>query len=194
MNDRLAEMFELQSKLQFQSYGRVPQRMLPGERIQYVKDMVLAATVELGEALDETQWKPWALGSNRINVDAYVGELVDAWHFLMNLLLATGLTPEAAADRLYEGYLTKRGVNERRAAEGYDAVSTKCPRCKRVLDDPAVRCNTTRIDKPPHPTVDGWCEQEQKFYYWITTVGDSGKIDRRITIVPEDQLERIVIQ
>jgi hypothetical protein len=154
-------MFELQSKLQFQSYGRVPQRMLPGERIQYVKDMVLAATVELGEALDETQWKPWALGSNRINVDAYVGELVDVWHFLMNLLLAAGYDPAGAADKLYEGYLVKRGVNEKRAAEGYDAVSTKCVSCRRALDDRAVSC-WRRGDR-------GYCAYENVDINFITT-------------------------
>jgi hypothetical protein len=160
VNDRLTEMFELQYKLQ-QSYGAVPDRMAPRERIQYVKDMVLAATIELGEALNETQWKPWALGSNRIDVDPYVGELVDAWHFLMNLILAAGYQPEEAADQLYERYLVKRGVNEKRAAEGYDGVSTKCVSCRRALDDQAVSC-WRRGDQ-------GYCAYENVDINFITT-------------------------
>jgi hypothetical protein len=160
VSDRLAEMFELQYKLQ-QSFGAVPDRMAPRERIQYVKDMVLAATIELGEVLNETQWKPWARGSSRINVDAYVGELVDVWHFLMNLLLAAGYEPTDAADKLYEGYLIKRGVNERRAADDYDGVSTKCVSCHRALDDSAVAC-WRRGDQ-------GYCGYENVDINFITT-------------------------
>lgn len=187
MTDRLIEMFELQQKLQAQSYGRVPQRMLPGERIQYIKDMALALQFEVAEALGEVKWKPWTSGQSFVNVDAYVGELVDVWHFLMNLLLAAGYEPIEAADVLYAGYLAKRQVNERRQHDGYDGVSTKCPRCKRALDDPAVECNTVPVDEPGFSACDGWCAQEGKFYYWVDTVGESGRVCKPITIVPIDQ-------
>lgn len=140
MSDRLSKMFELQHELQVQSYGVMPRRMTRDERIQYVKDMTLAAVHELGEALDETDWKPWSVSSRGINVDAYVGELVDVWHFLMNLMLAAGYEPAVAADKLYEGYLVKRGINRQRQLDGYDGVSTKCVGCGRALDDPAVAC------------------------------------------------------
>lgn len=140
IDDRLTQMFQKQHELLAQSYGVIPQRMSRDERIQCVKDMVLAATDELHEALGETNWKPWSSGTRAINVDAYVGELVDVWHFLMNLMLTAGFEPTEAADRLYEGYLTKRGINERRQLDGYDGTSTKCVHCKRALDDPAVTC------------------------------------------------------
>ena len=147
-------MFELQHKLQ-QSYGSVPQRMRRAEHIQYVKDMTLAAIQELGEALNETNWKPWSVSSRGINVPAYVGELVDVWHFLMNLMLAAGYDPADAADALYEGYLVKRGINEKRASEGYDDTLLKCPLCKRALDDPAVSCRViTTVDGI---TTNGFC-------------------------------------
>lgn len=132
-------MFELQLELQSTTFGKNFQRMLPAERIQYIKDMVLAATKELGEALDETGWKPWTT-SRHVNEEAYQAELVDTWHFLMNLMLATGREPEELADLLFDGYIRKRGLNVQRQAEGYDGVSSKCVECRRALDDPAVEC------------------------------------------------------
>lgn len=141
MRDRLTEMFELQHELQTSTFGKNFQRMLPAERIQYIKDMVLAAVQELGEALDETGWKPWAT-SQHVNDTAYQAELVDTWHFLMNLMLATGRDPEELADALFHGYTAKRQRNIQRQAEGYDGVLGKCPKCWRALDDPAVECRT----------------------------------------------------
>lgn len=132
-------MFELQLELQTTTFGKNFQRMRPAERIQYIKDMVLAATDELHEALNETGWKPWTT-VRHVNEDAYIAELVDAWHFLMNLLLATGREPSELADLLFHGYITKAQVNVERQAQGYDGVSSKCGHCGRALDDVAVRC------------------------------------------------------
>lgn len=139
MTDRLREMFELQLELQTTTFGKNFQRMRLAERVQYIKDMVLAATDELHEALNETGWKPWAT-KRHINEDAYIAELVDAWHFLMNLMLATGREPDELADLLFDGYIRKRERNVARQAEGYDGVSSKCGHCGRALDDAAVGC------------------------------------------------------
>lgn len=132
-------MFELQLELQTTTFGKNFQRMRPAERIQYIKDMVIAATDELHEALNETGWKPWAT-VRHIHEDAYIAELVDAWHFLMNLMLATGREPGDLADLLFHGYVTKAQVNVERQARGYDGVSSKCSHCGRALDDTAVSC------------------------------------------------------
>lgn len=136
----LAQLFRLQHDLQTQSFNVNFQRMLPRDRIQYIKDMKLALDAELQEALDETSWKPWATRDS-IHRDAYVGELVDALHFLMNMFLVLGDDPAALAAEVFSRYCIKNRINARRQEEGYDGVSTKCGGCRRALDDPAVACS-----------------------------------------------------
>lgn len=132
----LEEIFERQAKLQRESFGIDPADMSPEARSQYIKDMVLAATDELHEALAEVGWKPWAT-SRHLNNDAFIGELVDVLHFLVNLWLAAGATAEQVRDR----YIEKSIRNARRQVDGYDGISGKCPECKRAFDDPGVLCS-----------------------------------------------------
>jgi hypothetical protein len=139
VRDRLAQLLTLQHDLQVETYGYNFQRMSAEDRVRYIKDMQLALQSELQEALNEVGWKPWVT-NRQINREAYLGELVDALHFLLNLTLIFGDDPVELADELFERYTLKRSVNARRQAEGYDGVSTKCPRCRRALDDPAVAC------------------------------------------------------
>lgn len=135
--DRLGEMFELQGDLQRNAYGSHPTDIKSEEeRIQFAKDMHIALTDELHEALAEIGWKPWAT-SKHFNEEAYKGELVDAFHFFMNLCMVAKMGP----DELFEKYKAKRLKNIKRQEEGYDGVSTKCGVCKRALDDNAVLCH-----------------------------------------------------
>lgn len=134
--DRLGEMFELQGDLQEKAYGLHPLMMTdPEQRIEFFKDMVLAATDELHEALAEIGWKPWTT-STHFNEEAVQGELVDVFHFFMNLCMVSGMTP----DMLYEKYKAKRTKNIKRQDEGYDGIKGKCPNCHRALDDNGVTC------------------------------------------------------
>lgn len=128
MTDKLEEIMRLQKQLQVDILGSNPAVWMIDERIQYVKDMTLALTDELHEALAEVGWKPWAT-SKHINRDAYVGELIDGLHLLINLFIVADVGPE----ELYTKYLAKRSENARRQADGYDGVSEKCPRCHRDL-------------------------------------------------------------
>jgi hypothetical protein len=129
MTDRLQQMYDTQRDLQERVLGHRFDDMTTVERITYVKEMVLALTDELHELLNETGWKSWST-SRHINEIAYRSELVDSWHFLLNLMLAVGMTP----DELYSGYAAKRAVNEQRQASGY--TGEKCPGCGRAVDDP----------------------------------------------------------
>lgn len=182
-SDRFIELFELQHNLQTETYGFNFQQMLASDRIQYVKDMKLALEAELQEALNETQWRPWTKPRGSwVNRDAYIGEMVDVLHFFINMLLVLGDDPKNLAIEVANRYLRKHDVNKQRQVDGYDGVSTKCPRCKRALDDPAVGCNTTKMDNCPEPVLDGFCEVENNHYYWINTIGDTGKLDKRMTI------------
>jgi hypothetical protein len=151
-DDRLLTMLKLQDTLQHETYGWEFDRLTPDARAAFIRDTVLALTDELHEALNETGWKPWAT-KRHFNWGKYFGEIIDAWHFMMNMMLASGMTPEEIAETFYGGYLAKMKLNEKRQQEGYDGVSTKCAGCARALDDIGVAC-WRRGDQ-------GWCEATQ---------------------------------
>lgn len=104
--------------------------------INFIHWNVTAATDELHELLGEIGWKPWAK-SRHINLEAARGEWIDALHFMLNMALVLGLTEAEDIRALYDA---KHAKNAKRQEEGYDGVSTKCPGCKRALDDDAVEC------------------------------------------------------
>lgn len=126
----LEEIFRKQYELQTQSFGNDFARMTDEERIEFIKDMLLAGLDEFHEALAEIGWKPWAT-SRHINREAFLGELIDVLHFWVNLCLAVG----ADADEILYRYNEKASRNRKRQADGYDGVSGKCEYCKRALDD-----------------------------------------------------------
>ena len=96
-----------------------------------------AAVVELGEAMNEVGWKPWATPRGWVNREAFIGELIDVMHFIANLLTAVDCTDEE-----YEAYYQdKQAVNRARMTSGnYDGIKGKCPHCHRAWDDPGVLC------------------------------------------------------
>lgn len=118
-------------------HGHDPNTMPDEERIQLIKDMVIACTDELHEALGEVGWKPWA-SSRHINRDAYLHELADAQLFLDNLILAVlapDEDPEALEAEFNRLLLVRIERALKRQLEGYDGVTGKCPGCKRDLGD-----------------------------------------------------------
>lgn len=145
--ETLEDMFQNQNYLQTVVYGNGVSlteylELYPVHvSIQFYKDMHVALIDELHEALAEIGWKPWAT-SNHFNQEAVKGELVDAFHFFMNLCLVSGVS----AQDLIDGYTSKSAKNIQRQADGYDGVSTKCTVCKRALDDAAVRCTADQCD------------------------------------------------
>lgn len=124
-----------QHELQIKSFGLDPKGLDDEQKLEWIRWNMLALMDELHEALAETGWKPWAK-SKHVARDAYVSELVDAFHFLMNLMLVV----DCDADEFLAKYFEKRGINAARQAAGYDGVTGKCPDCKRALDDVAVTC------------------------------------------------------
>lgn len=136
-NDTMQMMFAKQRELQEQAFGHDFDDMTDEDRVEYIRWNVLALTDELHEMLQETSWKPWAK-STYINAKAF-DELIDAWHFLMNLFMATAprhMEPYKVAATVVEKYRAKRQVNIDRQEQGYDGLSTKCPGCSRALDEP----------------------------------------------------------
>lgn len=141
--DALGIMLSAQADVQAH-VGYKFETMETPDRIAFIKDMVLACSDELHEALGETGWKPWAT-SRHINREEYMGEITDAWLFLMNLMLVVGM----AADDLVEITAKKQDNVFTRMAAGYDGQSTKCPVCRRAYDNDGVKC-----------TPDGGCGYE----------------------------------
>lgn len=134
-------MLDMQRNLQIDSYGVDPLELKGEELMDWVRWNTLALEDELHEALGETGWKPWAT-SNHIDKEAFFHEMIDAWHFFMNLMLITGYS----AQDFYRAYCEKHNLNAIRQKNGYDGVKGKCKVCGRALDDPHVKCTETHCE------------------------------------------------
>lgn len=170
MPDKLERLLQEQSDLQYSMPTKHPHTLFAESQEAFARDAdrtpaidfitwnVLALEDELHELLAETGWKPWAK-SKHINLEAARGEAIDALHFLLNLFLVLGMD----ADDVLERYLAKRQKNQKRQEADYDGVSTKCPGCKRALDDDAVECTF----KPgvPSKECDQWFCVVSNTYY-----------------------------
>lgn len=131
----LQMILDRQRELQKKHYGVDVTTLSDEERAQYIRDMSLALTDELHEALNETGWKPWAT-SRHVNRQAYLGELIDVLHFWCNLVLITNTNEKELLDM----YFAKADKNAKRQLAGYDGVAGKCTTCGRAFDDTAVLC------------------------------------------------------
>lgn len=131
----LQMILDRQRELQKKHYGVDVTQFDEEQRAQYIRDMSLALTDELHEALNESGWKPWAT-SRHLNRQAYLGELIDVLHFWCNLVLITN----ASQEELVNMYFAKADKNAKRQLDGYDGVAGKCTTCGRAFDDAAVLC------------------------------------------------------
>lgn len=142
----LVRMLKAQLQLQLESYGKDPRTLDGDERADFVRWNAFALEDEIHEALGEIGWKPWAT-SRHLNAEAFIKEMVDAWHFFMNLLLVAGgelgLEPDELATMFEDRYFAKRKVNAQRQTDGYDGVSSKCENCHRDLAEVGCRTNVT---------------------------------------------------
>lgn len=148
--------------LQMKSFGY--DFPMTGEELgDFVRTNITALVAELGEALKEIGWKPWSVGQGYVNREAYLGELVDAGHFLANLLVAVGITDE----EWEAAYQRKQQVNRERQAAGYDTRAAKCPACGRAYDDAATQCNPEQPSDDASLGLVPYCED----YGVLTTTG-----------------------
>lgn len=152
MDDMLVRLIWLQRGLQRDTYGHDFTKMTNDQIVQYVRDQQQSAVTELGEALNEVDWKPWTSGPRTVRRDAYLGELIDTLHFWINMVLAVSgqMQPREIADEIFTRFALKNRVNVQRQVDGYDGRSTKCGGCGRATDDLGVNC--TRVGDQ------GWCE------------------------------------
>jgi heterodisulfide reductase subunit B len=148
--DRLVEMFEAQLAFQ-DKVNASPTSMPESARAQWIAHMITACIAELVEALDEVGWKSWAT-TRHVNETAAFGELRDAWQFLTNAMFTVRqVSAEQLAKELEEALYAKLQINHARHESGYDSTTTKCPSCKRALDEVTLTVihmpNDVEIDK-----------------------------------------------
>lgn len=127
----LGELVYAQYRLQRDSYDADLRLYRGDERADSVIQNVIALEDELHEAMQEIKWKPW-LTTGRgdwVDRDAFVKELVDAFHFFMNLLVLAcddgeeePMDISALVDEFVARYFAKRQVNAKRQADGYDGT------------------------------------------------------------------------
>lgn len=137
-------LLRAQDEFQRETFGYEFEKMTGTQKMEYIRWNMLALQNELHEALDEADWKPWTSqppNERGLNLEAYVSELADAFHFFMNLLLVPGVPPEEMAIAFTQRYFAKREKNIQRQAEGYNGKTGKCAGCKRDLADAGVRCS-----------------------------------------------------
>lgn len=121
MNE-LEYMFKMQKAFQ----DRVDQRYKSTdlkERAAFLRDHFVFCNQEMQEMLYEIpffkHWKDYSKMTDEEIKEAYdkaKEELIDAWHFFINIMLGLGMT----AEELFTRYLNKHKENIRRQDEGYD--------------------------------------------------------------------------
>jgi len=119
-NDMLQQLFERQQVLQKRYNVQFPFDSLK-QRQEFINLNILACINELNESLQETAWKnpEYILGGWKrgqvINIENFKNELIDVWHFVINLSLVSGMT----AKELFNRFLFKNNENHGRQDRGY---------------------------------------------------------------------------
>lgn len=136
-SDSLTNLVTKQLELQKEHMGGDPRLLFetnPSGFADFMRWNAYALDDEIHEALQEVGWKPWAT-SRHLNREAFMKEMVDAFHFFMNLLLAgnPGRAVEDIVKDFVDLYHAKHAKNAQRQIDGYDGVSDKCSVCHREL-------------------------------------------------------------
>jgi dimeric dUTPase (all-alpha-NTP-PPase superfamily) len=113
LEDKLDTLFSIQEKLQ-ELYGYKFPFKDEKKRQEYISDNALNLYVEIGESIKNTKYKKWKK-NQEFNEEEFKKELVDCWHFLINLTLASGMDSEDLLKR----YIEKNNENKQRINEGY---------------------------------------------------------------------------
>lgn len=157
LDPRFTELLDRQNRLQTFLAGEHIGDFDRNRTASFIREQALALIVEVGEVLNETQWKPWAIQTDEaivIDKQKYIGELADVYIFFMNLMLAGGVT----TTELVEAVSAKQAKNLGRWTSGtYDGRSNKCPKCGRSYDDGGVTCY------PAHGEILALCADTGEF-------------------------------
>lgn len=140
LDPRFARMLQRQDDLQAFLLAARVQELEPDKLAEFIRSTGFALIAEVVEAVDETHWKPWSVRPDAepmiTNRQRFIGELADVYIFFMNLMLCGDVT----TTELAEAVESKQEKNLQRWLKGYNAQTTKCPKCKRSYDDEGVDC------------------------------------------------------
>jgi dimeric dUTPase (all-alpha-NTP-PPase superfamily) len=81
----------------------------------FLKDFAWRITEELGEAMNCLKNKPWKQTHMETDKEHFVEEVIDGFHFYIEMMQWIGITP----DDLVDLYLKKSRVNKFRQRSGY---------------------------------------------------------------------------
>ena len=117
--NQLYHMFEIQKE--FQTYKKIWKKIKDVGIQKYINQMLLACHEEISEIMRETNYKNpdfvefgWKK-NQQMNVKRYKEEIIDLWHFVMNLWLCVDGTPK----EFYNMYLEKNKENIERVKNNY---------------------------------------------------------------------------
>jgi hypothetical protein len=122
--DRLERIFYLQEQLMLEYKKKKaddipdwPLDLLNKESQRFCRDITLRSVEELFEALAHLKnWKKHKKTlSSEFNKDEFVEEIVDSMHYIVELLVLTGVKP----DEFYDAYCKKNLKNHNRLKGGY---------------------------------------------------------------------------
>ena len=103
----LQDLFDLQTTFQLLAGYSI-------KTINFIRLSFIGIITEACEALEETNWKPWKKPQDK-DEEKFKEEIVDIWHFLINLTLASGMN----AEELMRRFKSKNSINTRRHKEKY---------------------------------------------------------------------------
>lgn len=120
--NKLEIMMTMQKQFQ-EKVGFNFDEMSEKEKSSYIKEMMLWTSDEMSEALHELKfakgwskkYDSWTEDETAEKEDKFKDEMVDAFHFFMNILIAAGMD----ANELYERYIEKNKINILRQETGY---------------------------------------------------------------------------
>lgn len=120
--DKLEVMMTMQHDFQ-NKVGFNFEKMGIKEKSQYIKEMMLWVDDEMKEALHELpfakgwskKYDLWSDEKIEEQMDKFRKEMVDSFHFFMNILIASDMD----AEKLFNEYLEKNKINIERQNNGY---------------------------------------------------------------------------
>lgn len=80
-----------------------------------IRELAGYVTEELYEAIGHLKNKKWKQTPRETNIEEFYKELGDAWHFWLELMIFSGMTPDLIA----KYYFGEGEKNDKRRAEGY---------------------------------------------------------------------------
>lgn len=119
--DKLNEIFKMQKKLQEEIFKKKYNiknfdlaNLSEKDKRFWTKEMFICAVDELCELMREVGFKHWKT-EQPINDCNVRNEIVDIWHFLINISIIWGISP----DILHSKYKQKHKINMQRQKDGY---------------------------------------------------------------------------